>query len=144
MSVKFKIGFTMDAETLFGMISKFLPVENLHVEEVVEQSKPDPAIRFDRRFDLPKPRPKQKREPSRPMDLHNGINGVIIKLLMDGKSHHSGEFVPLIGAAGYSKNSVASRLAELCKKDVMVRVSKGTYKLTTEAYVGITGKDNVT
>lgn len=36
MTVKFKIGFSVTAETLFGLMAKFLPVEDLHVEELVE------------------------------------------------------------------------------------------------------------
>ena len=35
MNMKFKIGFTIDGETLFGMLSKMLPIESLSVEEIV-------------------------------------------------------------------------------------------------------------
>jgi hypothetical protein len=41
MPVKFKLGFTIDAETLFGVISKFLPVEDLVVEELAPPT-PEP------------------------------------------------------------------------------------------------------
>ena len=33
--VRFKIGFEIGAETLFGMLSKMLPIDNLSVEEIV-------------------------------------------------------------------------------------------------------------
>lgn len=36
MSVKFKLGFTVSAETLFTLLSKMLPIDDLSVEEVVE------------------------------------------------------------------------------------------------------------
>ena len=37
MSVKFKLGFTVSAETLFGLLSKMLPIEDLSVEEVLSE-----------------------------------------------------------------------------------------------------------
>ena len=42
MSVKFKLGFTVSAETLFTLMSKLLPIEDLSVEEVIERP-PVPA-----------------------------------------------------------------------------------------------------
>ena len=34
MTIKYKLAFTIDSETLFGILSKFLPVQDLSVEEV--------------------------------------------------------------------------------------------------------------
>ena len=31
--IKYKLAFTIDSETLFGILSKFLPIEDLTVEE---------------------------------------------------------------------------------------------------------------
>ena len=33
--MKFRIGFEIDAEALFGMLAKMLPIDNLSVEEIV-------------------------------------------------------------------------------------------------------------
>jgi hypothetical protein len=36
MTVKFKIGFTITPEVIFGILSKVIPVEDLHIEQIVE------------------------------------------------------------------------------------------------------------
>ena len=61
-AVKFKIAFTINAETLFTLASKLLPIEDLSIEEVVErQPQLNDGPRFDAHFDLPKPMPKAKK-----------------------------------------------------------------------------------
>jgi hypothetical protein len=78
MAVKFKIGFTIDAETLFGLISKFLPLENLSVEEVAlrpAHAAPPRLSKIAERVERAKP--KQKRA-SRGMDLKAGVNRIMV------------------------------------------------------------------
>jgi hypothetical protein len=127
---KFKIGFTMSAETLFGIISKFVPVENLHVEEVIEHHVPlsDLAIRSDKQFDLPKP--KRHRRSNR-FNPKGGINMIIIEAMADGKPHRPVEFGPLLKANGYSPNSVGSRMTTLLQKGVIAKIGDGTWKLVS-------------
>jgi DNA-binding transcriptional ArsR family regulator len=144
MSVKYKMGFTISAETVFHLLSKLLPIDDLHVEEVIERLAPDPAIRFDKRFDLPKPvkpkfKPKQyKRKPSKPMSLTEGINGIIMTHLSDGMGHAAMELRKPLKAAGYSESSVSSRIEELRKHGVVEKLGQGTWRLT-DPYLPATG-----
>jgi hypothetical protein len=120
MSVKFKVGFTMSAETLFGIIAKFLPVEDLEVEEIEPRVVPVAKVEKIARLVGPKnrhepatpPRAKRRR-PAIPISLDKGVNGIILRAFEDGKPHAAGELRPLVLAAGYSEGSIASRLAKL-------------------------------
>jgi DNA-binding transcriptional ArsR family regulator len=141
---KFKIGFDVDAETLFDMMAKFLPIDNLTVEELTPPPRPDPAIRFDKRFDLPKgiskqhtlPSTKRKKyarnKPSIPMDLTKGINRIILDLLEHGP-HYAVEFKKPMANAGYSPNSVGSRLQSLEEKGIIKRTGDGKWKLLSHS-----------
>jgi DNA-binding transcriptional ArsR family regulator len=130
MSVKFKIGFTMDAETLFGMMSKFLPVQDLHVEEIIEQPAPEfvPSIKPKA---ITQHKPKQKRRPQKPLDLKAGINRIIIEAMADGEPHRSIDLKPLLEKGGYSPNSVGSRLQNLEEHGAVKRQGDGTWRLTS-------------
>ena len=79
MTVKFKVGFTMSAETLFGIIAKFLPVEDLHVEEVPPDVLPyQPSARLAHEG-------RSGRTARRRIKLDQGANGFITRALADGK-----------------------------------------------------------
>lgn len=136
MAVKFRIGFTMDAETLFSMISKFLPLQDLHVEEIVERPPPQfvpPALskvaQRVQRAQIAKPIRQYKRRPSKPMDLHAGINRIIIEAMSDGQPHSATEFKPLLEKGGYSPNSVGSRLQNLHEHGAVKHLGDGTWQL---------------
>ena len=63
-TMKFKIGFTIAGETLFGLIAKFLPIEDLSVEELVDktpQAQPAPARALKRPEPKSLARPKVRR-----------------------------------------------------------------------------------
>jgi hypothetical protein len=130
MTVKFKIGFTIDGEMLFGMLSKFLPIENLSVEEVMPQSdrlvlKPVPAGAM-KILAAAKQRRKFKRASLGP-NLEKGINGVIMTALSSGPQSAK-DLLPKTVAAGFSPNSVTSRLEELRRFGVIERVGDGTWR----------------
>lgn len=136
MPIKYKLGFTIDSETLFGIMSKFLPIENLSVEEVVDRPAPERVLK---RADLPAllhslHKSKRKNAPrgrnSRPVNLSEGINGIIMEAMADGKPHAAIEFKPLLRARTYSENSVASRLEELRKHGYVKHLSDGRWELT--------------
>jgi hypothetical protein len=135
--VKFKIGFTITPEVLFGIIGKVLPLEDLHIEQLVEAPMPDPAIRFDRRFDLPSPKPKKKqrrytrKNPSIPMDLSKGINDVIMTALKL-RPHRAVELRPLLKERGYSRNSAGSRLQNLEKHGIIESMQNGYWRLSVD------------
>jgi hypothetical protein len=132
MPVKFKLGFTIDAETLFGIMSKFLPVEDLVVEELAPT--PDLSIRFDKRFGLPKPvRTRQvraKRGSGYAMNLHAGANAIIMAMFSDDEEHTGLECLPALRAAGYSTNGTYGRFERLKRHGVIVSLRRGKWKLT--------------
>jgi hypothetical protein len=134
MTVKFKIGFTVSAETLFDLLSKFLPIEQLSVEEVL-----DKTPRFDLEAQvrklgsdslLPskhKPQRKKIKRASPGPNLEKGINGIIMVALSDGPKRAI-DIQPKIAAAGFSQNSASSRLEELRKYGVIERNSEGLWR----------------
>ena len=67
MSVKFKVRFTMSGETVFALIAKMLPIEDLEVEEVPVKSLAERAIAIHKIAHKPK---------GMPMKLDSGINKV--------------------------------------------------------------------
>lgn len=129
---KFRVSFTITAETMFHMMSKFLPIDDLSVVEqpLVERAKlaqPKPAIVTQQKLvGKWKIKPKHK---TRSIDMKKGINSVIADLLSDGKPHRAMEIGPLIKARGYSPNSVTSRLDALQAAGLVKKVDIGTWIL---------------
>ena len=140
MSVKFKLGFTINAETLFMLMSKMLPIEDLSVEEVVERPATQPTLanntyinQLTGKTDYKNKKPKGKylRRHHGP-NLKAGINGVITTHLSDGMGHPLNEFRKPLKAAGYSESSVSSRMEELRKRGVVENLGDGTWRLTNK------------
>jgi hypothetical protein len=105
MPVKFKIGFTIDAETLFSIVAKFLPLENLSVEEVVAHRAPT-APRLPKAVDTPK---IKRRRASK------SANGGQLKVIADhvrvnGASSYA-EIGNALAAAGFSKSGAGSAIS---------------------------------
>jgi len=137
--VKFKIGFVVPAETLFGLMAKFLPVEDLHVEELVE--KPTPSESFLKGVEIAKTFEKKLRAPVRRrkkrapnMDLTSGINAIVMSVLKDGLPHRATEMEPLMSASGFSANSVSSRLQALKKRGMVTQPGVGLWQLVETAH----------
>ena len=115
MAVKFKVAFTMSAETLFGIIAKFLPIEDLHVEEI-EPTRTPLRVEKVARLGGPDNRLKEgsvRGNRHRGPDLDAGVNGVIMRHLSDGKPHKASEMARLLKAAGYAESGTGSRLQKL-------------------------------
>jgi hypothetical protein len=124
MTVKFKIGFTIGADTLFGLMSKMLPIEDLEVEELpVKPTLAERAIAIAHR----KPQHKKLKRASPGPNLEKGVNGVIMAALSDGPKRAI-EIQPKVVAAGFSANSVTSRLEELRKYGVIERNNDGMWR----------------
>lgn len=136
--VKFKIGFEIGAETLFGMLSKMLPIDNLHVEEIVET-----PPRFNLKAQVeklgadsllppkfaPRKKPRAKRNGIGP-NLKAGINRIIVEVLSDNLPHRAVELKTHFKSAGFSENSVGSRLQALRENGVVKQMGDGTWQLT--------------
>jgi hypothetical protein len=130
MPVKFNVGFTISGETLFALIAKFLPVDDLHVEEVPPLAK----LKVEKiaRLEGPKNRPKPKRawgNRYRGASLDGGANAVVMSLLSDGKPHAASELKPLFEAAGYAPSGVGSRLDKLRDRDTIHQPSYGLWQI---------------
>ena len=131
MTIKYKLAFTIDSETLFGIMSKFLPIQDLSVEEVVVPT-PDPAIRFDKRFDqLPKPkRAKQvRRGGGTAFNLTRGVNAVVVAVLADHGKHSPLEIKQALAKTTYSPAGLGSKLSRLLDLG-FIQNHKGMYSLT--------------
>jgi hypothetical protein len=122
MIVKYKIAFTVDSETLFGLMSKFLPVENLSVEELVERRPVEAIAHAVKRITT-----KRKKRPSIPIRLDSGINGIIMTAISD-KPARAIEIRPKVIAAGFSGNSLTSRMQFLHDHGVIEPVGDGTWR----------------
>jgi hypothetical protein len=131
--MKFKIGFTIEAETMFRMLAQFLPVDDLHVEEVPTATKSDiPKSAIGRLIAGVKPVKQKRKRPPTPIKLHEGINGIIIDAMSDGQAHRAVEFKPLLKQRGYSEHSVTSRLEALKNYGVVEQMSDSTWRLTQQ------------
>lgn len=114
MSVKFRLAFDVEAETLFSLMSKLLPIDNLRVEEL----RPSVAPKLMAQPKLAAPKAKRKGS-SRGLgsrggvDITKGMAQIIIDLLSDGKPHGALEIIALAVKRGYSKSGVTSRLIKL-------------------------------
>jgi hypothetical protein len=132
--MKFKIGFTIESETLFRALSQFLPLDDLRVEEVVTFPPPVASREWHKPKALApvKLKPKQKRRPSKPMNLETGINQIIMGVMADGKPHPATELKPLLKSQGFSANSVGSRLQSLREHGVVEQTGGGNWMLAKQ------------
>lgn len=122
MTVKFRIGLTITGETLFGLLSKMLPIEDLSVEEI------GPSAAVAKRLAAEPKRIGKRQRPNRGPDLKRGINGIIVMALKDGPKREV-DIAVKVKAASYSPNSTSSRLEALRRFSVIERSDDGTWKL---------------
>lgn len=125
MSVKFKLGFTVSAETLFGLLSKMLPIEDLSVEEVLSGVETTPRLAPTQRPAIAKPVRARRR--GQELNLKEGINGVLVRALENGPLRSS-ELRSFLTKAGFSANSTSSRLEHLKKHQIVVN-NDGVWRL---------------
>jgi hypothetical protein len=112
MAVKFKVAFTMSAETLFLIMAKVLPIEDLHVEEVPEILPKIGKVEKIARLSGPENRLKRRNRYSGPA-LEGGLNGVILKALEDGQPRRYAELKQAVNAAGYAGSGIGAKLSRL-------------------------------
>lgn len=122
MPMKYKIGFTVDAETLFGMIAKFLPFEHLSVEEVVERHEPPP--RLPKSVQSSKPIKRSSPGSGKTINVVDGMNGVIMRTLADGQPHRYADLMRAAEAAGFAKTGIGSKLTRLKELGHIERANK--------------------
>jgi hypothetical protein len=132
--VKYKMGFTIESETLFRMMSQFLPIQDLHVEEIID--KPilkAPPISVTPR--LMKPLMKKSKKVwyrGRDINLNQGANRIIMEYLSDGKPHKAFELKTAFINAALSPNGVGSALAKMEKRGFIFQPGLGLWQLNKE------------
>lgn len=134
MSVlKFKVGFTITGEALFAIIAKMLPIENLSMEEIIPSKTPlaDRAIEHHQKKFLPRKKQLNQRASPGP-SLTRGINMIIVNELESGPKRAS-ELQPKAKAAGFSNNSVNSRLEALRNHGIVERIGDGRWRMKKAA-----------
>ena len=114
MSVKFRLAFDVEAETLFKLMSKLLPIDNLNVEEL----RPNVTAKLTHEPKLMAPKAKRRGGSAGlgsrgGADITKGVARIIMGLLSDGKPHSQSELKPLVKKEGYSPSGLASRLNKL-------------------------------
>lgn len=131
---KFRVAFTIDAETLFRIMSQLLPVENLHVGElgpdggtVGTDQRSVPKVTLQKMVKTNRA-PRLKKGPN----LKAGINSILLHHLSDGKPHYATEMKAALKRGGYSVNSVGSRLSELAHHKVVKSLGDGTWQLAVK------------
>lgn len=129
MSVRFKIGFTIDAETLFSIVAKFLPLEDLSVKEVGLGRTPAP--RAPKQMELAAPVKKAQRR--RTMNAQGGAGAVVLAALADGQPHAYRELQQAMTAAGFSGSGFGSLGVRLLKHRLIERAGMGVYRLARKS-----------
>jgi len=132
---KFKVAFTMDAKTLFLIMSKMLPIEDLKVEEKLDEAELQAALHTlapkAKRALLTKTSPKYKKvRASMPFNPDKGINKILLDNLAK-RPHRAIELRDHLKEGGYSPNSVGSRLQRLAKRGVVTQHGDGLWSLST-------------
>lgn len=138
MSVKFHVGFTIAADTLFDLVSKMLPIEDLHVEEIIERT---PSSFDVRRLNELKPsKPPKPPKPSEPknvkFNLAKGVNAAIVGTLADGKIHTYAELKAMLNAKGFAGSGIGSRLNKLLTYGVIAHTGPGLWRLAAKHEAG--------
>ena len=131
MAIKYKLGFTIDSETLFGILSKFLPVQDLSVEEVMERPAERPLIAKGTPFKAPRvPQVRRKKGSGYALNLYAGSNAIIMATFADGEPHAGVECDAAMSVAGYATNGLYGRLDRLRRHGYITHLRPGQWQLT--------------
>ena len=132
--VKFKIGFTIDAESLFAYVSKLMPsLHDFQVEEVyvappvVERPIPKVAQLVATR-QIAKPIKKRKNF-DRTRFLTSGANKVVLDILADKKPHNTDEIKAAMKAAGFAETGAGAKMSKLKNYGLVFQPEIGIWQL---------------
>jgi predicted DNA-binding protein YlxM (UPF0122 family) len=138
MSVKFQIGFTITSETLFAMMSKFLPIEDLSVQEILEQ----PKIKQSAIAKLiEENRPKMISDKKKRMARFKHESGRTLQSLVEeamaknpDKLYGWGELSEFAYSFGFHKSSINNAITRMILQKVIEKAKPGMYKLSGKKY----------
>ena len=135
--VKYKVAFTISGETLFSLLAKTLPLDDLAVQEIVDEAKFHQLSEQRAKLnEYLKPvikhhRPHKRyatRKPVIPFSPNTGINKILLSCLATGP-HRAYDMRPLLKEGGYSPNSVGSRLQKLAVRGIVIQHGDGLWSL---------------
>jgi hypothetical protein len=129
--MKFKLGFTVQAETLLMMMSKFLPIEDLHVEEILDTPIKQQSVvaKLIEKAKIDKPK-----DPRRVMFKHESgksLKDFILEYISQTPKHLAtwNEMSKYSVTLGYNKSSINNAVARLEKEGKIHRTAPGKYRL---------------
>ena len=130
--IKYKVGFAISAETLFRLLGKLLPIEDLEVEELIALE-PKPKPKLAPKLEHVKPKTRASRRSGGP-NLQEGVNATILQALGTGpKRHH--ELRQVVVTAGYAGSGVGSRIDRLLEHGIITRTAPGVYEIADGPHV---------
>jgi hypothetical protein len=135
MTIKYKLGFTIDSETLFGILSKFLPIQDLSVEEVMEPLPAGAQAILDAGRKLTHERAKQVRKTKGSgyaLNPFAGANAIILAAFSDGEPHPGNICFTSMKAAGFATNGIYGKFERLRRHKLMFQPRPGLWQLTPE------------
>lgn len=134
--VKFKIGFTIDAETLFAYVSKLMPgLNDFQVEEVYVAppliERPIPKVaQLVATKQIAKPiKPIKHRKINRQRFLESGANKVVLDVLADKKPHNTNEIKAAMTAAGFAETGTGAKMSKLKSYGIIIQPEIGQWQL---------------
>jgi hypothetical protein len=132
MSVKFRLGFTVEAETMFSLMAKLLPIEDLSVEELRE---PPRRVSFSpNTFAAPAPKlakPHRLQAPKRARKGLPATGGGRFKAMMPAFANGPltlPEMRAIMTDNGYSHNGLSSAVNQWIRFGLIEKTGQGTYR----------------
>jgi hypothetical protein len=129
MSVKFRLGFTVDAQTMFSLMAKLLPIEDLHVEELIEAPHA-PAPR------IAKPQAQVRKPDTRARRGEPPTGGQRFAILQPAFAKGPltfKEMQDLLSQAGFAGTGLGSAVSAWTRYGFIERSGPGRYRLKAKA-----------
>jgi hypothetical protein len=144
--IKYKIGLTISADTLFGLIAKFLPIEDLSVQEIVnkpetKQSEMAKLIaknmpKITDKLEAPKPKLTMKQIQRTRFNHPSGkrVFDFIVEFIekQPDKTATYGQMGHFIMKQGFSKSSINNGLTRLVLNNVIRKTDYGVYTMVNK------------
>jgi hypothetical protein len=132
MSIKYKIGLTITAETLFGMMAKFLPIEDLYVEEILPQpTRVEPIEKISDASPKIKIKPGQNKDKQFKHPSGKTLTYFILEYFKQRPKHIASwfELSKYTVEIGYNKASINNSITRLINSNQIEKISRGEYRL---------------
>ena len=135
--VKFKIGFTVEAETLFSYVSRLMPaLQDLHVEEIYD--KPEPitpripkiAAKIFENMKLEPPIPHERKKHRKPFKHPSGkvLTDFVLEFVEKSKGDVTwASMAKFSQSLGYEKSSINNAVSRLIERGLVERRGSGVY-----------------